>query len=66
MACAFDMFVSDRPHDSVRGLAFAREEISRGSGTAFDPAVVDVFLRCGSIGLGMAHVGALTLGHFDI
>jgi HD-GYP domain-containing protein (c-di-GMP phosphodiesterase class II) len=44
VACAFETFVSDRPHAFARAVAAARAEISRWSGTVFDPAVVDVHL----------------------
>jgi cyclic di-GMP phosphodiesterase len=44
VACAFETFVSDRPHASSRASNHARAEISRWSGSCFDPAVVEVVL----------------------
>ena len=41
VACAFDCCASDRPHDVSRALDSARAQVSRLSGTAFDPAVVE-------------------------
>jgi putative nucleotidyltransferase with HDIG domain len=45
IADALDAITSDRPYRQARGFAAAREEILRCSGTQFDPAVVEVFLR---------------------
>ncbi len=40
-----DAITSDRPYRQARSFDAAREEILRCSGTQFDPAVVEVFLR---------------------
>ena len=45
VADALDAITSDRPYRQARGFAEAREEILRCSGTQFDPAVVEVFLK---------------------
>ena len=45
VADALDAITSDRPYRKARGFAEAREEILRCSGTQFDPAVVEVFLK---------------------
>ncbi len=45
IADALDAITSDRPYRQARGFAAAREEILRCSGTQFDPAVVEVFLK---------------------
>jgi len=45
VADALDAITSDRPYRQARGFAKAREEILRCSGTHFDPAVVEVFLK---------------------
>lgn len=42
---AFDAIVSDRPYRKGRTVDAAREEIKRCSGTQFDPACVDAFLK---------------------
>lgn len=49
VADEFDMFVADRPHHFPRALRCARDEISRWSGSWFDPEVVDIFLRMPSL-----------------
>ena len=36
---------SDRPYRKGTTFAAAKEEIARCSGTQFDPAIVEVFLR---------------------
>jgi HD-GYP domain-containing protein (c-di-GMP phosphodiesterase class II) len=41
---AFDAMVSDRPYRTPRSPSEAVTEIQRGSGTQFDPTVVDAFL----------------------
>ena len=40
-----DAITSDRPYRKARSLDVAREEILRCSGSQFDPAVVEVFLK---------------------
>ena len=45
VADALDAITSDRPYRKARGFDAAREEILRCSGTQFDPAVVEVFLK---------------------
>ena len=44
MACATAMLISDRPHDFVRAANYARAQVSRLSGSDFDPKVVEVLL----------------------
>ncbi len=45
LADAFDAMTTDRPYSDARPLDEATEEIVRGRGTQFAPAVVDAFLR---------------------
>jgi putative nucleotidyltransferase with HDIG domain len=45
IADALDAITSDRPYRHARSFDAAREEILRCSGTQFDPAVVEVFLK---------------------
>ena len=45
VADALDAITSDRPYRKARSFDTAREEILRCSGTQFDPAVVEVFLK---------------------
>ena len=45
VADALDAITSDRPYRKSRSFDVAREEILRCSGTQFDPAVVEVFLK---------------------
>ena len=45
VADTLDAISSDRPYRKARGFDAAREEILRCSGTQFDPAVVEVFLK---------------------
>ncbi|MGA9060437.1 MAG: HD domain-containing phosphohydrolase [Terracidiphilus sp.] len=45
VADTLDAITSDRPYRRARGFDAAREEILRCSGTQFDPAVVEVFLK---------------------
>ena len=45
VADTLDAITSDRPYRKARGFDSAREEILRCSGTQFDPAVVEVFLK---------------------
>jgi putative nucleotidyltransferase with HDIG domain len=45
LADTLDAITSDRPYRKGRSFDAAREEILRCSGTQFDPAVVEVFLK---------------------
>lgn len=45
VADVFDAITSNRPYRTALALEEAREEIGRGSGSHFDPAVVEAFLR---------------------
>jgi HD-GYP domain-containing protein (c-di-GMP phosphodiesterase class II) len=45
VADTLDAITSDRPYRKARGFDSAREEILRCSGTQFDPAVVEIFLK---------------------
>jgi len=45
VADTLDAITSDRPYRKARGFDAAREEILRCSGSQFDPAVVEVFLK---------------------
>ncbi len=45
VADTLDAITSDRPYRQARDFDFAREEILRCSGSQFDPAVVEVFLK---------------------
>jgi putative nucleotidyltransferase with HDIG domain len=45
VADALDAITSDRPYRKAQSFDAAREEILRCSGTQFDPAVVEVFLK---------------------
>jgi putative nucleotidyltransferase with HDIG domain len=45
VADALDAITSDRPYRSATSFATARKEISKNTGTQFDPQVVDVFLQ---------------------
>ena len=45
VADALDAITSDRPYRRARSFDIARQEILRCSGTQFDPAVVEVFLK---------------------
>ena len=45
VADVFDALTSDRPYRASLSAAEARAHIEAGSGTAFDPNVVDAFLR---------------------
>ncbi len=45
VADALDAITSDRPYRKARSFDTAREEVLRCSGTQFDPAVVEVFLK---------------------
>jgi putative two-component system response regulator len=52
LADVFDALTHDRPYKEAWTLEAAVAEIARGSGTAFDPAVVDAFM-------GLSHGGLL-------
>ncbi len=45
VADALDAITSDRPYRSGSDFDFARQEILRCSGTQFDPAIVEVFMK---------------------
>ena len=45
VADVFDAITSNRPYRTALALDEAREEISKGIGSHFDPAVVEAFLR---------------------
>ena len=45
VADTLDAITSDRPYRKARSFDAAREEILRCSGTQFDPAVIEVFLK---------------------
>jgi HD-GYP domain-containing protein (c-di-GMP phosphodiesterase class II) len=45
VADTFDAMTSDRPYRAARPYALARAEIEAGSGTQFDPRMVEVFLQ---------------------
>ena len=45
IADALDAMISDRPYRKARGFDAARQEILHCSGTQFDPAVVEGFLK---------------------
>jgi len=44
VADAFDAITSDRPYRQAQSYAMAKQEILRGSGSHFDPMVVEAFL----------------------
>lgn len=44
LADTLDAITSDRPYRKGRAFWEARQEIERGRGTQFDPAIVDIFL----------------------
>jgi HD-GYP domain-containing protein (c-di-GMP phosphodiesterase class II) len=45
IADSFDAMTSDRPYRPRMKFSMATEELIKGSGTQFDPEIVDVFLR---------------------
>jgi cyclic di-GMP phosphodiesterase len=45
VADTLDAITSDRPYRAAQSIAAAREEIRRHSGSQFDPAVVETFLK---------------------
>jgi putative nucleotidyltransferase with HDIG domain len=46
VADAYDAMTSDRPYRRAMKVGAAREELERGVGTQFDPAVVTAFVAC--------------------
>jgi putative two-component system response regulator len=46
VADAFDAMTTERPYKEAMPATCAVQEIARGRGTQFDPAVVDAFVRC--------------------
>jgi PAS domain S-box-containing protein/putative nucleotidyltransferase with HDIG domain len=42
---SYDAMVSDRPYRPSKGRDFAVSELKRNSGTQFDPAIVEIFLK---------------------
>ena len=47
VADALDALTSDRCYRRGQGLQAARDEINRGIGSQFDPAIVEIFSRVG-------------------
>ena len=45
VADVFDAITSNRPYRTALALDEARDEVARGSGSHFDPAVVEAFMR---------------------
>jgi putative nucleotidyltransferase with HDIG domain len=45
VADVFDAITSNRPYRTALALDEAREEVARGTGSHFDPAVVEAFMR---------------------
>jgi putative nucleotidyltransferase with HDIG domain len=45
VADVFDAITSNRPYRTALALGEAREEVARGTGSHFDPAVVEAFMR---------------------
>jgi putative two-component system response regulator len=56
VADAFDAMTSDRPYRSAMSIADALDEIRRCTGTQFDPAVADAFLKIPVAGIVLAEV----------
>lgn len=52
VADTFDAMTSDRPYRTALSRSIATEEIRRGSGTQFDPDVVNAFLRAMGVPAG--------------
>jgi diguanylate cyclase (GGDEF)-like protein len=50
---AFDAITTDRPYGEARSVEEALDELRRGSGTQFDPRVVETFTLCWQGGLGL-------------
>lgn len=50
LADTFDIMLSDRPYRKALSLQSALEEVVRGSGSAFDPHMVQIFLACWQAG----------------
>jgi putative nucleotidyltransferase with HDIG domain len=62
----FDALTSDRPYRQARTIAEAREEITRQSGTQFDPDVVSSFLSIDEVEWGTLRNGEGMLEPFEI
>jgi ribonuclease P protein subunit RPR2 len=64
VADVFDAITSNRPYRTALALNEAREEIRRGSGSHFDPVVVEAFMRIPFEQLGEInrHYESLTSG----
>ena len=45
VADSFDAMITERPYRKALSKEEAIEELKRGSGTQFDPKIVEVFLR---------------------
>jgi HD-GYP domain-containing protein (c-di-GMP phosphodiesterase class II) len=45
IADAFEAITSDRPHRKARSVSEAVDELRRGSGTQFDPRLVEAFIK---------------------
>jgi HD-GYP domain-containing protein (c-di-GMP phosphodiesterase class II) len=45
VADAFSAMTTDRPYRKGMGLAEAVDQLHKGSGTQFDPAMVDAFVK---------------------
>lgn len=45
VADGFDAMTTDRPYSSARSLEQARGEIVQGSGSCYDPFIVEAFMR---------------------
>jgi HD-GYP domain-containing protein (c-di-GMP phosphodiesterase class II) len=54
VADAFDAMTTDRPYRTAMSVDAAIQEISRNSGTQFDPMVVNAFLRAMHVDPGSA------------
>ena len=50
VADVFDVLVHERPYKDSWSVEAAAEEIRKGAGTQFDPAVVEVFDALGPAG----------------
>jgi putative two-component system response regulator len=61
----FDALVSKRPYKEAWPLEHALEEIARGSGSHFDPAIVATFLELASEIDGLRPVAPAKIIHLD-